>query len=94
MVMNDFFVRFMEQVPDDPLLGPSHISLYSAILFEHLRQESATISVYRRELVRVSKISNRSYHKCMNDLVAGGYISYLPSYNPYLGSLITLKLKE
>ncbi|MBN8880527.1 MAG: hypothetical protein J0I32_23490 [Sphingobacteriales bacterium] len=89
----DFFVRFMQQTADDPLLGPAHISLYAAILLQFRQQgEQNPISAYRRELVRISKISNRSYHKCMNDLVAGGYIDYLPSFNPFLGSLITLKI--
>lgn len=93
--MKDFFVRFMQDLVNDPLLGPSHVSLYAAILFEYWRQgENSSFSIFRRELVRLSKISNRSYHKCMTDLVAGGYINYLPSYNPYLGSLITLNKKQ
>lgn len=30
----------------------------------------------------MAKISSRAtYHKCMNDLVAFGYVRYIPSYN-------------
>jgi len=33
----------------------------------------------------MAKISSRAtYHKCMNDLVAFGYVRYIPSYNPLL----------
>jgi hypothetical protein len=33
----------------------------------------------------MAKISSRAtYHKCLNDLVAFGYLSYMPSFNPVI----------
>lgn len=33
-----------------------------------------------------------TYHKCINQLIKLGYISYLPNYDSYQGSLIEIKL--
>lgn len=42
-----------------------------------------------KELMRQAKISGMAtYHKCMRDLNELGYIRYIPSYNPILGSLV------
>ena len=42
--------------------------------------------------MRLSKIGgNATYHKCINDLHACGYIQYIPSYHPALGSLVYIK---
>lgn len=39
--------------------------------------------------MRVSKIASfATYHKCIKDLDAKGYIKYEPSYNPFKGSLV------
>ena len=44
-----------------------------------------------RNLMKQAKISAMgTYHKCMRDLKEAGYIRYIPSYNPVLGSLIYL----
>ncbi len=32
-----------------------------------------------------------TYHKCMKELVEYGYINYIPSYNPFLKSLVYIK---
>lgn len=82
---------FMNKAVEDPVIGPLHISLYAALVRAFQQQNRNPISVYRRELVQWAKISHRAYHKCMQDLAAGGYIEYLPSFNPFLGSLVTLK---
>lgn len=49
------------------------------------------ISISRDEVMRISKISSKAtYHKCLKNLHALGYIKYEPSYNPYKGSLVHL----
>lgn len=49
------------------------------------------IYVYRKELMKQAKISAiATYHKVMQDLKLCGYIGYVPSYNPVLGSLVYL----
>ena len=41
--------------------------------------------------MRISKISAKAtYHKCIKDLHNFGYIQYLPSFNPFKGSLVYL----
>lgn len=49
------------------------------------------VSIYSKELMRQAKISGMAtYLKCMRDLNELGYIRYIPSYNPVLGSLVYL----
>ncbi|WP_454803175.1 hypothetical protein [Mucilaginibacter phyllosphaerae] len=43
----------------------------------------------RRELMAFSKIASiATYHKCIRELDAFGYIRYQPSYHPKLGSRV------
>ena len=86
-----FLDGFMDMIGEDPRIGPSHISLYLAILCSYKNQQSRMpVSAYKRDLVKQAKMSSRTYHKCMSDLQGYGYIRYTPSYNPVLGSLIYL----
>lgn len=49
------------------------------------------VSISRQDLMKISKISAKAtYHKCIKDLHAYGYIQYLPSFNPFKGSLVYL----
>jgi len=42
-------------------------------------------------MMRLSKISALgTYHKCIKELQNFGYIEYIPSFNPYKGSLVNL----
>jgi hypothetical protein len=84
--------RFMDRVGEDHRIGPTHISLFLAILYFYRKQEYILpIYVYRKELMRQAKISAfGTYHKGMRELKVYGYIGYVPSYNPVLGSLVYL----
>jgi len=91
MELGSIFLNFLERAVDDPVIGPSHISLFAALLYMYDRQDGKLpISAFSRDLKKQAKISNRTYHACINDLRKGGYIKYIPSYNPFLGSLIYL----
>jgi len=83
---------FMDRVGEDHRIGPTHISLFLGILYLYRKQEYAMpICVYRKELMRQAKISAfGTYHRAMRDLKLYGYIGYVPSYNPVLGSLVYL----
>ena len=85
-------VRFMDKVGEDHRIGPTHISLFLAILYFYRKQEyGMPIYVHRKELMKQAKISAfGTYHKTMRDLKLYGYIGYVPSYNPVLGSLVYL----
>lgn len=87
----ELVIGFMDMVQQDPRLGPSHISLYFALLHCY-RQQGYTlpITVFSRDLLRQAKISARTYHACLADLIANRYIRYEPSFNPARGSLVDL----
>jgi hypothetical protein len=92
MEMVELIDRFMKKISEDPAIGPTHISLYLAVLCNFKEQQYQNpISIYSRNLMKQAKISAiGTYYKCLNDLVTDGYIGYTPSYNPFLGSLIYL----
>jgi hypothetical protein len=87
---------FFERISIDERLNPTHISLYMA-LFQmwNMNRFTNPISISRSEIMRLSKIySNATYHKCIRELHEYEYIQYLPSYNPFKGSLINLFIFE
>lgn len=93
MSERSYLYRFLEAAGEDPRISPAHISLYAAILYYHVLQEYRNpISIYGRDLKKLAKIyASGTYHKCMGELKEYGYIQYIPSYNPVLGSLVYLK---
>ncbi len=92
MDFNEPLYEFMDIIGEDHRIGPSHISLYMAILHLYKKQEfKMPVSVYSRDLMKQAKISAvATYHKCIRDLKEAGYINYVPSCNPVIGSLIYL----
>lgn len=83
---------FFQRVATDNRLNPTHVSLYMAIFqFWNAERFQNPVSISRQELMRISKISAKAtYHKCIKDLHTYGYIQYLPSFNPFKGSLVYL----
>ena len=83
---------FYDKIQQDERLNPTHISLYLALFqFWNLNHFQNPISISRNEMMRLSKISALgTYHKCIKQLQDFGYIEYLPSFNPYKGSLVNL----
>lgn len=83
---------FYEKIHEDNRLNPTHISLYLALFqFWNLNHFQNPISISRHEMMKLSKIAAYgTYHKCIKDLQDFGYIEYLPSFNPYKGSLVNL----
>ncbi|HOT13975.1 MAG TPA: hypothetical protein PK252_04355 [Bacteroidales bacterium] len=83
---------FFDRVVPDDRLNPTHISLYLSLFqFWNINRFQNPISICREETMKVSKIcSKATYHKCMKDLHNFGYVKYMPSYNPFKGSLVHL----
>ena len=83
---------FYDKIQQDERLNPTHISLYLALFqFWNLNHFQNPISISRNEMMRLSKISAfGTYHKCIKELQTFGYIEYIPSFNPYKGSLVNL----
>lgn len=80
----------------DDRLNPTHISLYMGLFREWNSSHFAPIFyINRRDLMHVAKIGSKStYHRCVTDLDAWGYLSYFPSHNPYKGSKIKMAILE
>lgn len=78
----------------DRRISTVHISLYMGFFFLwSLRNFQNPISITRSEMMQIAKIGGyATYHKCIKDLHAYGYIEYLPSYHPALGSLVYLSI--
>jgi hypothetical protein len=83
---------FFERVSQDKTLNPTHVSLYIALFqFWNCNRFKNPISISRDEVMRISKISSKAtYHKCLKNLHALGYIKYEPSYNPFRGSHVIM----
>ena len=83
---------FYDKIQQDERLNPTHISLYLALFqFLNINHFQNPISISRNEMMRLSKISALgTYHKCIKELQNFGYIEYIPSFNPYKGSLVNL----
>lgn len=83
---------FFDRVASDERLNPTHVSMYVSLFqFWNASRFQNPISISRNELMKVSKISAKAtYHKCMRELNDFGYLKYMPSYNPFKGSLVHL----
>lgn len=83
--------RFLQKAAKDNRLLPSHISLYMAMFYYSPDKPGDQFQVSRKKLMRFSRIKSvATYHKCIKELVAYGYIDYQPSYNPYRASSVAL----
>ena len=81
---------FFEKASTDFDLNPTHISLYMAIfqLWNQNRFQNP-ICISRDELMRISKIASyATYHKCIKELDERNFVKYMPSYNPFKGSIL------
>jgi len=59
------------------------------VIARSLQGSQDPFSISRSEMMENAKIqSNATYHKCVRDLVKFGYIRYVPSYHPVIGSLV------
>ena len=81
---------FFHRVSRDYRLNPTHVSLYMALFLQwNLSRFRTPLSVSRAELMEISRISSRvTYHRCIKELHAWGYLHYDPSYNHFRGSLV------
>jgi len=84
--------KFFNAIADDSRINSGHISLYMALFyFSMLHAHENPVSFSSTEIMRIAKISSRStYNRSIKALHEYGYIKYIPSYNPYLGSLVYL----
>jgi hypothetical protein len=83
---------FFDRIINEENLNPTHISLYLSLFqYWNMNRFQNPISITRDEIMKISKIcAKATYHKCMKDLHNLGYLRYVPSYNPFKGSLVHL----
>src|SRR5664279_1520198 len=81
---------FYDAIKNDNRIGPTHISLYMALFQLHnLNRFDSPVNITRASLMDTAKICGlATYHKCIKDLHAFGYIQYVPSFNPAIGSKV------
>jgi hypothetical protein len=84
------YAKLLRHMSKDERLNATHVSLFTG-LFVHWQRCGfiSPFAVTRKELMAYSKIASMAtYHKCISELDAYGYISYYPSYHPKLGSQV------
>ena len=81
---------FYAAVKEDNRIGTTHISMYMALFqLYNLNAFSNPVCISRSLVMDLAKISGlATYHKCIKELDAYGYIQYLPSYNPAISSRV------
>ena len=84
-------ITALEVAGSDDRLNCYHISLYTALLYYGNGLSKIPFYASRRKLMGFSRIkSAATYHKCLRELISYGYICYIPSFHPQLGSRIVL----
>jgi hypothetical protein len=82
---------FYSTIEDDSRIGLKHISLYMALFCEYITASSQfPIYVNRDRLMIISKMSRKTYNKCLKELQEYGYIKYEPSCDPAKRSQVFL----
>ncbi len=70
-----------------------HLGMYMVFLYlwnQNNRENPIVIS--RRQVMQLARFKSiATYHKCIKDLVAFGYIDYHPTYDYYQGTRVFLK---
>lgn len=87
----EILVKFLTLVESDPRISPVHISLFVALWKKWVDSGSeGPLSFFRKDLADLCKIAGtNTFHKSIRELHAYGYIRYTPSYNHFLGSLVS-----
>src|SRR5579872_7324722 len=84
------YSKMIRRMGKDPRLLATHISLCTALFA--CWQKNGFVSpfpVSRKQLMAFSRIASvATYHKCIKELDAYGYIRYEPSFHPKMGSLV------
>lgn len=92
MLYSEELNHFLKEAREDGRIGPSHITLFLAILqYAEEKGGNKSIVVFSWELMPLAKISGiATFNKNIRELHSYGYITYVPSYNHFLGSQILI----
>ncbi len=84
------YSKWVGRMSSDRRIMSTHVSLFAALFvcWQHGGFNNP-FAVTRRKLMAHSRIASiATYHKCIRELDAFGYIHYKPSYHPKMGSLV------
>jgi hypothetical protein len=85
------FCSFYARLTADQRITAWHVSLGVAILYLWYQQEQNPVAVTRKALMKLARMQScMTYHKCIRQLQAFGYISYHPSFHPRSGSQVLI----
>lgn len=90
------YIKHLENIHstfvEDSRITPFHFSLYMALFHQwNSAMFPEQLSIARSEIMRFSKLGSvNTYTKCLKELHAFGYIEYVPSKNPYVGSSVNM----
>lgn len=81
---------FFLAIEKDFRISTTHIAIYAALLqFRIDKGFINPVQAYSIEIQKIAKImSPKTYHKCMRELDAYGYVVYVPTKNKNKKSLI------
>lgn len=93
MTAQSLMFHFLNTTSEDARIGPGHISLYLALIKCWTENNfEDPFPIIRDSLMRRAKINGRTtYQKYIQELHEYGYVGYTPSYNHFLGSLISME---
>lgn len=96
MLEGSDILHFLEVAQRDPRIGPSHISLYLAIVYCWCQQgASGPVRFTARELMPIAKIAGATpFYRCLKELNLYGYVAYEPSFNPVEKSRVSIILDK
>lgn len=76
----------------DKRINVWHLGIYMALLYLWVRNNGTNpIYISRRKIMQLAHVSSiATYHKCLKQLQEFGYIHYVPSYNRFSGSQVSI----
>ena len=80
----------------DERLNAWHLAIFHALVELGLRSGCLEgFCTSRKKVMKLARIKAApTYHKYISELIAMGYIQYMPSYHPKKGSLVKLLYAE
>lgn len=85
--------RDMPNIWRDRRVNVWHLGMYMVLLDLWNRNgRKNPIAITRQQVMQLARFKSiATYHKCIKDLVAFGYIDYRPTYDYYQGTKVILK---
>jgi hypothetical protein len=92
----EHLVDFVDAAAEDPRLATTHLSLYLSLFRMWMGKGGVDpLPIHRSEVMRMAKISGAAtYHRCIRELDAYGYIRYCPSFHPNCHTRVFLVVRK